>query len=95
MDKVNFFELTESFRQEEDQKFCDLLNNIRVGRDLDNTINQINSNCFDPTLESDFFMTLTSRKRRAEELNEYKLSHIEGQEELIKSKESGDINEND
>ena len=26
MDKVNFFELTESFRQEEDQKFCDLLN---------------------------------------------------------------------
>ena len=95
MDKVNFFELTESFRQEEDQKFCDLLNNIRVGRDLENTINQINSNCFDPTLESDFFMTLTSRKRRAEELNEYKLSHIEGQEELIKSKESGDLNEND
>ena len=95
MDKVNFFELTESFRQEEDQKFCDLLNNIRVGRDLENTINQINSNCFDPTLESDFFMTLTSRKRRAEELNEYKLSHIEGEEELIKSKESGDLNEND
>lgn len=95
MHKVNFFELTESFRQEEDQKFCDLLNNIRVGRDLENTINQINSNCFDPTLESDFFMTLTSRKRRAEELNEYKLSHIEGQEELIKSKESGDLNEND
>ena len=66
-----------------------------MGRDLENTINQINSNCFDPTLESDFFMTLTSRKRRAEELNEYKLSHIEGQEELIKSKESGDLNEND
>ena len=95
MNTVNFFELTESFRQEEDQKFCDLLNNIRVGRDLESTINQINSNCFDPTLESDFFMTLTSRKKRAEELNEYKLSHIEGEEDLIKSKEFGELNEND
>ena len=95
MAKINYFELTESFRQEEDQRFCELLNNIRIGQDLENTINQINSNCFDPTLESDFFMTLTSRKKRAEELNEYKLSHIEGEEELIKSKESGDLNEND
>ena len=95
MMKISFFELTESFRQEEDQRFCDLLNNIRVGNDLENTINQINSNCFDPTLESDFFMTLTSRKKRAEELNEYKLSHIDGKEELIKSKETGELNEND
>ena len=95
MKEISYFELTESFRQEEDQKFCDLLNNIRIGRDLENTINQINSNCFDPTLESDFFMTLTSRKKRAEELNEYKLGHIEGEEDLIKSKESGELNEND
>ena len=95
MAKINYFELTESFRQEEDQRFCELLNNIRIGQDLESTINQINSNCFDPTLESDFFMTLTSRKKRAEELNEYKLSHIKGEEELIKSKESGDLNEND
>ena len=95
MDEIHYFELTESFRQEEDQKFCELLNNIRIGHDLESTINQINSNCFDPTLESDFFMTLTSRKKRAEELNEYKLGNIEGQEEIIKSKESGDLNEND
>ena len=95
MEAINFFELTESFRQEEDQKFCELLNNIRIGKDLEPTISQINSNCFDPTLESDFYMTLTSRKKRAEELNEYKLGHIEGQEEVIKSKESGDLNEND
>ena len=59
MAKINYFELTESFRQEEDQRFCELLNNIRIGQDLESTINQINSNCFDPTLESDFFMTLT------------------------------------
>ncbi len=95
MKKISYFELTESFRQEEDQKFCELLNNIRIGKDLDVTIDQINSNCFDPTLESEFFMTLTSRKKRAEELNEYKLGHIEGEEEIIKSKETGELNEND
>ena len=95
MKKISYFELTESFRQEEDQRFCELLNNIRIGKDLDVTIDQINSNCFDPTLESEFFMTLTSRKKRAEELNEYKLGHIEGEEEIIKSKETGELNEND
>ena len=95
MKMISYFELTESFRQEEDQRFCELLNNIRIGKDLDVTIDQINSNCFDPTLESEFFMTLTSRKKRAEELNEYKLSHIEGEEEIIKSKETGELNEND
>ena len=95
MKHVSYFELTESFRQEEDKRFCELLNNIRIGKDLESTINQINSNCFDPTLESDFYMTLTSRKKRAEELNEYKLNHIDGEEEIIKSKESGELNEND
>ena len=95
MKMISYFELTESFRQEEDQRFCELLNNIRIGKDLDVTIDQINSNCFDPTLESEFFMTLTSRKKRAEELNEYKLGHIEGEEEIIKSKETGELNEND
>ena len=95
MKMISYFELTESFRQEEDQRFCELLNNIRIGKDLDVTIDQINSNCFDPTLESEFFMTLTSRKKRAEELNEYKLGHIEGEEEIIKSRETGELNEND
>ena len=42
-----------------------------------------------------FLHDITSRKKRAEELNEYKLGHIEGEEEVIKSKESGDLNEND
>ena len=95
MKMISYFELTESFRQEEDQRFCELLNNVRIGKDLDVTIDKINSNCFDPTLESEFFMTLTSRKKRAEELNEYKLGHIEGEEEIIKSKETGELNEND
>ena len=63
MKNISYFELDRIFRQEEDQRFCELLNNIRIGKDLDVTIDQINSNCFDPTLESEFFMTLTSRKK--------------------------------
>ena len=90
-----YFQLDKSFRQEEDESFFELLNNIRLGYDLENTINTINSQCFDPTLESDAYMTLTSRKNRAEELNNHKLTYIDSPEELIKSKEFGELNEND
>ena len=40
-------------------------------------------------------MTLTSRKNRAEELNNHKLTYLDSPEEIIKSKEFGDLNEND
>ena len=90
-----YFQLDKSFRQEDDESFFELLNNIRLGNDLDNTINKINSQCFDPTLESDAYMTLTSRKNRAEELNNHKLTYLDSPEELIKSKEFGELNEND
>ena len=90
-----YFQLDKSFRQEDDESFFELLNNIRLGYDLENTINKINSQCFDPTLESDVYMTRTSRKNRAEELNNHKLTYIDSPEELIKSKEFGELNEND
>ena len=93
--KVKYFQLDKSFRQEEDEGFYELLNNIRIGNDLEKTINKINSQCFDPTLESDAYMTLTSRKNRAEELNNHKLTYLDSPEEIIKSKEFGELNEND
>ena len=95
IDNVKYFQLDKSFRQEEDESFYELLNNIRTGNDLENTINKINAHCFDTTLESDAFMTLTSRKNRAEELNNHKLSYLDSPEEIIKSKEFGELNEND
>lgn len=90
-----FYELNESFRQEEDENFFNLLNNIRLGKDLDLTIEKINKHCFDSTLEAEPFMTLTSRKNRAEDINHYKLSFNENHEEIIKSKEFGELKEND
>ncbi|MDA9815411.1 AAA family ATPase, partial [Gammaproteobacteria bacterium] len=44
----SFFELTYSFRQSEDENFYSLLNNIRLGENLEETINQINYACFNP-----------------------------------------------
>jgi hypothetical protein len=90
-----FFELTKSFRQEEDDIFYELLNNVRLGINLEETINRINKHCHDPTLEIEPFMTLTSRKNRAEDINLHKLSHNDNQEEIILSKEKGELKEND
>ena len=90
-----FYELNESFRQEEDENFFNLLNNIRLGKDLEPTIDKINKHCFDSTLDADPFMTLTSRKNRAEEINRHKLSFNDNPEEVIKSKEFGELKEND
>ena len=90
-----FFELTKSFRQEEDDIFYELLNNIRLGMDLDVTVNRINKHCYDPTLEVEPFMTLTSRKNKAEHINLHKLSYNDNEEETIVSKEKGELKEND
>ena len=95
IDNPIFFELTKSFRQEEDDIFYELLNNVRLGINLEETINRINKHCHDPTLEVEPFMTLTSRKNRAEDINLHKLSHNDNEEEVIPSKEKGELKEND
>ena len=90
-----FFQLTKSFRQEDDHVFYELLNNIRLGIDLEQTVERINKHCYDPTLEVEPFMTLTSRKNKAEDINLHKLSHNDNEEETIPSKEKGELKEND
>ncbi len=82
-----FFELTKSFRQEDDSDFYDLLNNIRLGEDLENTINSFNRSCFSPESETESSMIITSRKNRAEHINEEMLNRIEGTQVSTKSKE--------
>ena len=62
---------------------------------MERTIDRINNHCFDSTLEVDPLMTLTSRKNRAEEINLLKLSQNDNPEEVIKSKEFGELKEND
>ncbi len=90
-----FFELTKSYRQEEDDVFYELLNNVRLGINLEDTVDRINKHCYDPTLEIEPFMTLTSRKKKAEDINLHKLSHNDNEQETIPSKEKGELREND
>ncbi len=95
IEKPIFLELTKSFRQEEDDIFYELLNNVRLGVDLEETIKRINKHCHDPTLEVEPFMTLTSRKNKAEDINLLMLSHNDNEQETIPSKEKGELKEND
>ena len=91
----SFFELTYSFRQSEDENFYSLLNNIRLGENLEETINQINYACFNPDFVNESSLIITTRKYRAEQINEEMLNFIEGPATSAKSEEFGEFNEND
>ena len=91
----SFFELTYSFRQSEDENFYSLLNNIRLGESLEDSINQINHACFNPDFENESSLIITTRKYRAEQINEEMLNFIEGPATSAKSEEFGEFNEND
>ena len=91
----SFFELTYSFRQSEDENFYSLLNNIRLGENLEESINQINRACFNPDFDNESSLIITTRKYRAEQINEEMLNFIEGPATSAKSEEFGEFNEND
>ena len=95
IEKPAFFELTYSFRQSEDKDFYSLLNNIRLGNDLEESINSINRSCYNPEFTNESSMIITTRKYRAEQINEEMLSLIEGPATAAQSEEYGEINEND
>ena len=87
--------MTESFRQQDDSNFLDLLNNIRLGLNLEETVKIINRACFDPQSEEETAMTVTSRTRRSEDLNKYQLQQIENSEKVFKAKERGEFKESE
>ena len=90
-----FFELTYSFRQSEDENFYSLLNNIRLGDDLTETISSINRKCFNPDFESESSLIITTRKYRAEQINDEMLNLIDGPATSAAAEEHGELNEND
>ena len=90
-----FFELTYSFRQSEDENFYSLLNNIRLGDDLTDTISSINRKCFNPDFESESSLIITTRKYRAEQINDEMLNLIDGPATSAAAEEHGELNEND
>ena len=95
IEKPIFFELVSSFRQQDDQDFYNLLNNIRLGKNLESSISMINKTCHNPEFDTESSLIITSRKYRAEQINDEMLSRIEGPTTAAKSKEQGELNEND
>ncbi|MDA9634365.1 AAA family ATPase [Pseudomonadota bacterium] len=95
IDNPSFFELLSSFRQQDDKAFYDLLNNVRLGQNLEESIKAINQTCHNPEFDTESALIITSRKYRAEQINEEMLSLIDGPATAAKSKEQGELNEND
>ncbi|MDA9997068.1 AAA family ATPase [Gammaproteobacteria bacterium] len=95
IESPSFYELTYSFRQSDDNNFYDLLNNIRLGNDLENTINKINASCFNPSNYEESALIVTSRRYRADQINEEMLNTIEGPATAAMAEELGDLNENE
>ena len=95
IEKPIFFELVTSFRQQDDKEFYNLLNNVRLGKNLESSINKINKTCHNPEFDTESSLIITSRKYRAEQINDEMLSRIDGPMTAAKSKEQGELNEND
>ena len=95
IEKPIFFELVSSFRQQDDKEFYNLLNNVRLGKNLESSINMINKTCHNPEFDTESSLIITSRKYRAEQINDEMLSRIDGPMTAAKSKEQCELNEND
>ena len=95
IEEPSFFELTNSFRQQDDKEFYALLNNVRLGKNLESSIKKINKSCHNPEFDTESSLIITSRKYRAEQINEEMLNLIKGPATTAKSKEQGEFNEND
>ena len=95
IENPSFYELTYSFRQSDDSNFYELLNNIRLGNDLDETINRINGACFNPSNYEESALIVTSRRYRADQINEEMLNTIDGPATLAKAEELGELKESE
>ncbi len=91
----SFYELTYSFRQSDDSNFYELLNNIRLGNDLEKTINKINGACFNPSNYEESALIVTSRRYRADQINEEMLNTIDGPATSAKAEELGELKESE
>ena len=82
--------LTTTFRQK-DQEFVGLLNNIRVGKDLERTIKIFNARCYKTDGAAEAVMTLTTINAKADDINQGKLERIDEPEFIYEAILEGDF----
>ena len=85
-------ELTTTFRQK-DQKFVNLLNNIRIGMDLETTIGVLNDCCYKADGAIEGVMTLTTINAKADNINQSKLERIDEPAHIYEAMLEGDFGE--
>ena len=86
--------LTESFRQS-DEKFIQLLDNIRLGRNLEHTVEALNASIGDRMSDAESRLVLTAVNARARQFNEQQLGRLTGSEWLYSAELNGDWLENE
>jgi ATP-dependent DNA helicase PIF1 len=82
------YELTEVFRQH-DSHFLNLLDNLRMGKDLDLVIPEINNACYHSMLESNATITLVCTNNIADSYNLRELARLPGKEYLYRGEVRG------
>ena len=83
-------ELTKVFRQK-DETFVKILNNIRTGHDIENTIQLINSNVEITTKYDKNSIVLTTTNDKCTKINNYELNKIDGDENMYFGKIDGNF----
>ena len=86
--------LTRSFRQP-DAHFVSLLDNIRLGRDLDDTVSSLNESVCEVVDDSENRLVLTPVNARARRFNEQQLARLPGREWRYSGEVDGNWLEND
>jgi len=83
-------ELSKAFRQS-DQRFVDLLANIRIARDLETTVDEINRSCLIKSDAPPGAVHLSPRNAEVDSINSRKLESLAGDEKTYKSVTTGDF----
>lgn len=86
---LNVIELQKVFRQN-DPKFIDLLNKIRVGEVDDTTLAELNSRCVLPP-KNEKIITLTAHNKTANDINTANLNKLFGKEFIFNGLVAGDF----
>lgn len=91
---MQFIELTKIYRQE-NRHFIELLNNVREGFEPEETVREINAQCYSPFhSDADSDITLTCTNAKATAINTRRLRQLDGREHTYQGKIKGNFNIN-
>ena len=76
------------FRQK-DERFVEALDNLRLGKDPEDTVDWLNGSCLKESFEIDSSVTLTGTNQAAESYNQRKFDSLKGEEVIYHGKFDG------